>query len=181
MKTVVAAIDRQIDDIDAEIEKYLSAKASSDCRQEIELMRTVPGVGRFSATVIYGELGSLANYTRKQLSAMSGICPTTQQSGTSLHKGGLSRRGSRWLRRILYLDTRQTILKSPAMGEFHERMLKKPDSSKKGARCACMRKLLLILRGIVVSKKTYDPNHISVRPALPDKNAEKTEKSEMHA
>ena len=144
-------------------------------------MQTMPGVRTLSAATIYGELGSLADYSRKQLSAMSGVCPTTLQSGTSLHKGGLSRRGSRWLRRILFLDTQQTILRSPAMAAFHERMLSKPDSSKMSARVACMRKLLLLLRGMVVSGKPYEPNHISVRPAFPDKNAEKTEKTEMPA
>ena len=179
MRGVVKAINDQIGDIDAEIERHLSAKASSECRREIELMQTMPGVGKLSAAIIYGELGSLAGYSRKQLSAMSGVCPTTLQSGTSLHRGGLSRRGSRWLRRILFLDSRQAILRSPAMASFHERMLSKPDSSRMGARVACMRKLLLVLRGMVVSGKPYDPNHISVRPAFPGKIAEKTEKTEM--
>lgn len=177
MKKVITAINAQIDEIDAEIGKYLSEDASRECREEIKLMQTVPGVGRLSAAIIYGELGSLAGYTRKQLSAMSGVCPTTRQSGTSLHKGGLSKRGSKWLRRILYLDSNQTIRRSPAMDAFHQRMLAKPDSSKMSAKVACMRKLLLMLRGIVVSGKAYDPNHVSVRPDLQSKNLEKSEKT----
>ena len=181
MKNVIATIDKQINDIDAEMEKYLSTKASLECRQELELMQTMPGVGRLSAAVIYAELGSLAGYSRKRLSAMSGVCPTTLQSGTSLHKGGLSRRGSKWLRRILYLDSQQSIVRSPAVAAFHERMLSKSDSSKMSARVACMRKLLLILRGMVVSKKPYDPNHISIRPEFTDKNPKKQEKTETTA
>ena len=177
MKSVVTVLNAQIDEIDVEIRKYLSKTASKECRDEIELMQTVPGVGRLSAAIIYGELGSLAGYTRKQLSAMSGVCPTTRQSGTSLHKGGLSKRGSKWLRRILYLDSTQTIRKSHVMAAFHQRMLTKPDSSKMSARVACMRKLLLILRGVVVSGKAYDPNHVSVRPDLQSKNLEKSEKT----
>ena len=181
LKKVVETINDQIRDIDAEIGKYISDDASSECQREIGLMQTVPGVGRLSAAVIYGELGSLAGYTRKQLSAMSGICPTTRQSGTSLHKGGLSKRGSKWLRRILFLDSQQTIRRSPAMAAFHERMLGKPESSKMSARVACMRKLLLILRGIVVSGKKFDKNHVSVRPDLLEKNQKNPEKSEMTA
>ena len=181
MKSVIKAINAQIDDIDAEIEKYLLTSASLECRQEIELMQTMPGVGRLSAAIIYGELGSLAAYSRKQLSAMSGVCPTTRQSGTSLNKGGLSRRGSKWLRRILYLDSQQTILRSQKMAEFHEKMLSKPDSSKMSARVACMRKLLLVLRGMVVSGKPFDPNHISARPTFPVKITNDQEKSEVTA
>ena len=175
LKKVVAAIDEQVSDIDAEIKKYISEKATPECRAELKLMQTVPGVGMLSSVIIYGELGSLSGYTRKQLSAMSGICPTTQQSGTSLHKGGMSKRGPKRLRRILYLDTRQTILQSPAMAAFHKRMLSKSDSSKMSARVACMRKLLLVLRGIVVSGKPFEANHVSVRPAFSDKKMGKSE------
>ncbi|MBQ7177272.1 MAG: IS110 family transposase [Victivallales bacterium] len=181
INNVMATINEQISDIDAEIEKYLATEASSECGSEIGLMQTVPGIGRLSAAIIYGELGSLAGYTRKQLSAMSGVCPTTRQSGTSLHKGGLSRRGSKWLRRILYLDSWQAILRSRTMAAFHDRMLSKPDSSKMSARVACMRKLLLVLRGIVVSGKPFDPNHVSVRPASLDKKQKNPEKSEVGA
>lgn len=181
MNKVIETINEQIGDIDAEIEKYLSEEASSECQDELKLMQTVPGVGRLSAAIIYGELGTLAGYTRKQLSAMSGVCPTTRQSGTSLHKGGLSRRGSKWLRRILYLDSQQTILRSPAMAAFHEKMLKKPDSSKMSARVACMRKLLLILRGIVVSGEKFDKDHVSVKPDFLEKKQNNPEKSGMTA
>ena len=181
IRRLIGALDREIDGIDKEIAEYLATKASAECRSEIELMKSVPGVGTSSASVIYGELGPLSGYTRKQLSAMSGICPATRQSGTSLHKGGLSKRGSKWLRRILYLDSMQTILGSPAMSAFHEKMLKKPDSSKMGARVACMRKLLLILRGIVVSGKKFDKDHVSVRPDVLEKNMKNPEKTEMTA
>ena len=125
-------------------------------------------------------MGSLADYSRKQLSAMSGVCPTTQQSGTSLHKGGLSKRGPAGLRRILFLDAGQTIARSKAMNEFHGRMLAKPDSSKMSAKVACMRKLLLVLRGIVVSKKPFDPNHVSKKPDF-KKEGENPEKMEKTA
>lgn len=181
LRRVIKALDKEIDGIDREIAEYIAAKASAECRNEIELMKSVPGVRTTSAAVIYGELGPLSGYTRKQLSAMSGICPTTLQSGTSLHKGGLSKRGSKWLRRILFLDSMQNIHGSPAMAAFHGKMLSKPDSTTMGARVACMRKLLLVLRGIVVSGKPFDPNHVSVRPAFLDKEQKNPEKSDVTA
>ena len=181
IRRVIKALDKEIDGIDREIAEYIAAKASAECRNEIELMQSVPGVRTNSAAVLYGELGPLSGYTRKQLSAMSGICPTTLQSGTSLHKGGLSKRGSKWLRRILFLDSMQNIHGSPAMAAFHGKMLSKPDSTTMGARVACMRKLLLVLRGIVVSGKPFDPNHVSVRPAFLDKEQKNPEKSDVTA
>jgi len=173
---VIDEINSQLAALEKEISEYVTVKASMECREEIRLMETMPGVATLSAAVIYGELGSLANYTRKGLSAMSGVCPVMQESGTSLHRRGLSRRGPWRLRRILFLDVQQAIRRSPAMAEFHERMLGKDESSKMSARTACMRKLLLILRGIVVSGKPFEKNHVSVAPrtlSAPPENIEK--------
>jgi hypothetical protein len=47
------------------------------------------------------------------------------------------------------------------MGQFHARLLARPDSSKMTAKCACMRKLLLILHAMVVTDTKFDPNHKS--------------------
>lgn len=172
IKHLIDVVKEQIHEIDEEMNSYVADQASNECKEEIQLMQTMPGVGKLSAAIIYGELGSLKNYTRKQLSAMSGVCPLTLQSGTSLHKGGLSKKGSRWLRRILFLDSQQAILRSPAMATFHKRMITKENSSKMSARVACMRKLLLILRGMVVSGKAFDPNHVSTKPIFPAKKQE---------
>lgn len=134
-------------------------ESSQKIREEVDRMATAPGVGRLSAACIYAELGSMKNYTRKQVSAMSGVCPVNRKSGTSLDRHSMSRRGSVLLRKILFLDSHHAIRRMPAMAEFHERMLSKPDSSKMSAKCACMRKLLLILHAMVVNGTDFNPNY----------------------
>lgn len=176
LKKAMESTDEIIKDLDSRIHEYMSGRASEECRHEIELMKTMPGVAETSAAIIYGELGSLAGYTRKQLSAMSGVCPTIKQSGESQRSGKLSKRGSKYLRRILFLDARQAILRSPAMAEFHQRILAKDNSSKMTAKTACMRKLLLVLRGIVVSGTPFDPKHVSKKPEVSNKKEQNTDK-----
>jgi len=155
-KQTIAGIDRGIAHLDKKIEKIVDSDVA--IKQEICRMMTLPGVGRLSAIIIYAELGSMKNYTRKQISAMSGVCPVNRISGTSVHKHTISHRGSKLLRQILYLDSFQAIKKIPAVAEFHQRMSSKAESSKMSARCACMRKILLILHAMVVTEKDYDPN-----------------------
>lgn len=152
----IAALDKGIAHLDRTAEKIVDSDES--IKQEISRMTTLPGVGRLSAIIIYAELGSMKNYTRKQISAMSGVCPVNKISGTSVHKHTISHRGSKLLRQILYLDSLQAIKKIPAVAEFHQRMIGKAESSKMSARCACMRKVLLILHAMVVTEKDYDPN-----------------------
>lgn len=156
-RQVIQTLERKI----AVTEKAIVAlvEKSGKIKSEVVLMATVPGVGVLSAATIYAELGTLSGYTRRQLSALSGICPVVRQSGTSLKKGGMSHQGSRLVRRTLFLDSLQAIRKIPSVASLHERLLKRPKSSKMTAKCACMRKLLMILRGIVVSGKPFDPGH----------------------
>ena len=177
-RKMIKFLGERLKKLDGEIRK--AAQATAEMKEEIALMTTVPGVAFLSAATIYAELGSLKQYTRNQLSAMSGVCPINRQSGVSLHSSRISRRGSAELRRILFLDSFQGVQQIPALAELHARLLARPESSKMTARCACMRKQLMILRGIVVSGKPFDMNFKSVsqvKNAESSKNVEKCEKS----
>ncbi len=154
---VIKAIDKAIAELDAKIRAI--AMANAEIEREISIMVTCPGVAFISAATIYAELGSLAQYTRKQLSALSGVCPVRIESGTSVRRSRISRRGSKSLKRILFLDAQFAMRKIPAIKALHEKLMTRVDSSKLTARCACMRKLLLTLRGMVVSQRAFDPDY----------------------
>lgn len=173
-KKVLDELDRQI----AALEELMLKIVAEDLsvKREIDLMDTAPGVGFLSAASIYAYLGSLAQYTRKGLSAMSGVCPANGQSGTSLDGSHLSKRGPKRLRQILYLDSATAISKIPALSALKGRLLAKDTSCPMMIRCACMRKLLLILRGMVVSGKEYDKDFVS-KDLKEEKNNKTTEKT----
>jgi len=154
---VLKAIDKAIAELDAKIKTLVMSDA--EIAREISIMVTCPGVAFISAATIYAELGPLAQYTRRQLSALSGVCPVRIESGTSVHRSRLSRRGSKALKRILFLDAQFAIRKVPAIKALHDKLMTRVDSSKLTARCACMRKLLLTLRGMVVSQRAFDPDY----------------------
>ena len=69
----------------------------------------------------------------------------------------MSRKSSGRVSQILYLDAIAGIPKIPVLREFQERLLKK-GKKKMTVRVACMRKMLLILRSIVVHQRPYDEN-----------------------
>ena len=134
-----------------------SIEINSDIRREIELMCTLPGVSFVSASEIIAELGSLKQYSAKELSSLSGLAPRIKESGSSVHASYMSRRSSGRLRQILYLDSMIGVKNIPVLQEFHQRLLEK-GKKKMTARCACMRKMLLILRSIVVHQRPYRPD-----------------------
>ena len=91
----------------------------------------------------------------KELSALSGLAPRIIESGSSIHSSYLSRRSSGRLRQILYLDSVPGVTKIPGLPDFHQRLIGK-DKKKMTARCACMRKMLLILRSMVVHNTPFN-------------------------
>jgi transposase len=52
-----------------------------EIRGEIDLMCTFPGVSFISACNIIAELGSLKQYSARELSALSGLAPRIRESG----------------------------------------------------------------------------------------------------
>ena len=154
MQTIMM-LEEKIKEVDLKIKEC--AMKDEEIRGEIELMITLPGVSFVSACDIIAEIGSLKQYSAKELSALSGLAPRIRESGSSIHSSFMSRRSSGRLRQILYLDSVVGVPKIPALQEFHQRLLEK-GKKKMTVRCACMRKILLILRSIVVHQTPYRPD-----------------------
>ena len=169
--SILKVLEKKIAELDTLMRE--AVKSRKDIADEIALLDSVPGVGFTSAVVIYALLGSLRQYTRKELSALSGVCPANMQSGKSLRKSRISKRGPSLLRRILYCDTTSAIGNIPSVKALKDRLDARENSSRMRSRCACMRKLLLICRGVVVSGKPFEKGH------EPEKRQQKSnEKSE---
>ncbi len=63
-----------------------------EINQEIKRCATLPGVRFVSACDIIAELGSLKQYSARELSALSGLAPRIRESGSSVHSSFMSRR-----------------------------------------------------------------------------------------
>ena len=129
-----------------------------------EIDRGQPALDRdapFGDTFFFMSSGTSAKvkvcaYSAKELSAMSGLAPRIKESGSSVHSSYMSRKSSGRLRQILYMDSLFGVKNIPVLQEFHQRLLEK-GKKKMTVRCACMRKMLLILRSIVVHQMPYRP------------------------
>ena len=149
----LAALTVQIEKLDKEIKACVVQ--DEELLGEVHIMTTMPGVSFISAYSILAEIGSLKQYSAKELSSLSGLAPRIMESGSSVHSSYLSRRSSGRLRQILYLDSVPGVPKIPVLQEFHKRLIAK-GKKKMTARCACMRKMLLMLRSMVVHGTPFD-------------------------
>ncbi len=83
--------------LDEQIEQHLAPFEAT-----VQLLDTIPGVGRTAAATIIAEIGvDMSRWpTAGHLASWAGICPGTDQSGQRRRPGRLTK-GNRWLRAIL--------------------------------------------------------------------------------
>lgn len=129
------------DDLDGAIQQSPLWQAKSD------LMTSVPGVGKITATSLLAELPELGNLARREISALVGVCPFSRESGK--HKGRRAIWGGRAsVRAVLYMAALVASRHNPVIKAFYQKLLA-AGKVKKVALVACMRKLLVILNAMI--------------------------------
>ena len=75
---------------------------SQPLQDKIDLLMTIPGIDRITASSVIAEIGGDMNQfpTAQHLASWAGICPGNKESAGKQYSGK-TRKGSRWLRRIL--------------------------------------------------------------------------------
>src|SRR5439155_22441249 len=93
----IDALEQALATLDARI-----AVACAPYQELIELLCTIPGVGRQTAEVLIAECGVEMSVfpSAQQLVSWAGICPGTNASG-GRRRSGKTRHGNRWLRKAL--------------------------------------------------------------------------------
>jgi transposase len=90
-------LDETIDNLSAEIEERLHP-----FERELELLETIPGVGRITAEVMLAELGpDMSRFpSDRHAASWAAICPGHDESAGK-RRSGKTRNGNRWLRTAL--------------------------------------------------------------------------------
>ncbi len=124
-------------------------------RTHDELLRSVPGLGHVTARTLLVQLPELGRLSHKQIAALVGVAPYTQQSGQ--WRGASHIRGGRAsVRRVLYMATLTAVRCNPVIKAFYQK-LKAAGKASKVALTACMHKLLTILNAMLKQQKRWNP------------------------
>jgi len=94
----------------AEETKLLTELCQSTKLEDLEILRSIKGVGPNTAAPFLAEMGEVKNYTsHKKIIAYAGMDPSVHQSGKFVGMSKLSKRGNRHLRRAIYLMTASVV------------------------------------------------------------------------
>ena len=118
--------------------------------EKVDLLESMPGVGRVTATTLVALLPELGTLGRKQIAALVGVAPFNRDSGTL--RGRRAVWGGRaTVRAVLYMAALTSSRWNPAIRALYRR-LKAAGKPSKVALVACMRKLLTILNAMLRSR-----------------------------
>lgn len=154
-RKVVAALEKAIEVTELEIRKCI--EKSDELRENMAYATSPKGIGVMTAAAVFGECGPLDKYRSRQLGAFSGLSPFHHRSGTSVNSTRISRMGPPQLRQALYTPVTTILKYNPEMRAFRQRLLNR-GLTRMQARCAVMRKTLILIRALVVNKTFYQEN-----------------------
>ena len=122
-------------------------------------LHTIPGVGKVLAAVIFSEIGDIHRFAApEKLVAFTGMDPSLKQSGefTGTHSH-MSKRGSSYLRRAIWLAAFPASKFNPILAAFYQK--KRSEGKAHGtALGAVSRKLIYTIFALLKSGQSYDPN-----------------------
>src|SRR3954447_7430076 len=152
LKAEVAGADRRLAE---------AVKASPAWREKDELLRSIPGLGPVSSLTLIAALPELGSLDGGKLSALVGLAPFADDSGT--RRGGRHVRGGRAVvRRVLYLAALSAVRYNPAMKAFKERLMARGKKAKV-ILTAVARKLLVVANAVVRTGRPWDPEMAPAR------------------
>lgn len=145
---ILSSIENEIKEIDKEIRQK--------CRENEEtmLLTTIPGIGFFSALLIYAEIGDIKRFPNsKKLCSYAGLVPSIRQSGNKVITGKITKEGDKLLRWVLVQCAFVAIRNDERFRNFYERIKQRKGPQK--AIVATARKLLTVVYAVLRDKKPY--------------------------
>jgi len=158
-KSIRRFLERELDKLEREIGRLCQEKA--ELSAQMELLISIPGIAHLTASRLLAYGGSyLGSLSARAMVAYAGLAPRERQSGTSVHgKSRLGKQGNARLRHTLYMPTLCALNHNPLIRAFYQRLLAH-GKLKMVAVAACMKKLLLIAKAVLVTQKPFNPGKL---------------------
>jgi len=164
IKAHIKFLDKQVTEILKEITELV--KQDVQVNESIELICSIPGVGRLTAATVLAETNGFELIRNKrQLTSYAGLDVREKQSGTSIKgKARISKKGNRHLRKAMHLPALAAIRHEKKFKAVFVRLVSKHGIKMKAA-VAVQRKLLEIIYTVYSKNTTYDKNYLNQNEA----------------
>ena len=145
----------------SKIEEEITNLSNKEFKRQMELLTSIKGIGENIASALIMATGGFTYFSSaKQISRFLGLCPTYQQSGTSVNiKGHINRNGDTHLRSMMYVVAFSSIRSNTACRETYER-LRSNGKSGRVAIIAVANKLIRQAFAVVTNNRPYIDGYV---------------------
>jgi len=146
----------------SKLEDEITHLSNKEFKRQMELLTSIKGIGENIASALILATGGFTYFSSaKQISRFLGLCPTYQQSGTSVNvKGHINRNGDTHLRSLMYVVAFSSIRSNTACKETYER-LRSRGKSGRVAIIAIANKLIRQAFAVVTNNRPYIDGYVS--------------------
>lgn len=139
---------KQIDTFEVEIATI------SNKDKQTRLLMTIPGINYVTALTILSEIVDIGRFaTPEKLVSYAGLAPSHRDSADVHRGGGITKRGSAWLRNAMVESANTTIRFDPRIETFYKRIAKRRGRQK--AKVAAARQMLEIIWHMLTKSEEY--------------------------
>ena len=151
IKKSITFLRTRIKVITDEIQEII--KTDDQLKAKHDLLCSMKGVGQVTAQTMLISLPELGKLTRKQIAALAGVAPISNESGKKRGRARIQQgRGS--VRKTLYMAALVATRHNEPLKKFYERLVT-AGKPKKVALVAVMRKMLIILNAMIRDKTMW--------------------------
>jgi transposase len=155
----ISSLVEYLSDEIAAIEEQIKATIDedNDLKGQRDLIQSIPGIGPTTSATLLGETPHITKFeSSKALAAFAGVCPHERQSGTSVRSSHVTRIGNRAIRKTLYMAAQSARRCNPIIQAFEQRLVARGKRPKQII-VAVMRKLLVLVFGVLKTRRAFDP------------------------
>ncbi|KXA96468.1 hypothetical protein AKJ37_05180, partial [candidate division MSBL1 archaeon SCGC-AAA259I09] len=147
----INSLNERIDKIEKEV------KEKAEETKEVMLIRSITGFNYFSAMTIYASIGEKDRFPgHKELCSYFGVIPSTEKSGGKEKRGGITKEGDDYVRRVLIQCAWSHVTNSDSyITKFFERLKKR--KGKPIAITAAARKLVVAIYWMLKRGEGFRP------------------------
>jgi transposase len=150
--TLIDGLDQQIAALEADLQ------LSEEHNQTLNLLKSMPGVGQITGTVILAEIGDVHRFNSpKALCHWAGLTPRVRKSDQVVRHGRITKQGSPYLRAAMTRAATVASRSSKRWYHIHEMLL--PRCGKTGAKVAVARRLLTVIYFMLKRQQPYLENY----------------------
>lgn len=156
IRDMIATLEKQISELDADITKTIDD--DDDLKGKRDLIESIDGIGPTTSATLLAETPHIEQFeSSKALAAFAGVCPQLKQSGRSVSKSYTTKIGNRELRRVLFMAALAARRSNAVIKAFADRLQERGKRPKEII-VAIMRKLIVLVFGVLKTRRPFDPN-----------------------